>query len=434
MNQRERILAISVLSVVIAAVGGFLFKWLFLDNLNRIYADVETTKAEIVKKEAELQKEQDDEKALLRDDPRLVQWQKLSLPDDKNLEAEVKSGRTVEEAKKRHEDMVQVDYSHFLNDLVVKSGFSPNSIKVSSAGADRKGGPILTGKTPAYTRMTFTIQAQGGLDSVQRMLEDFHKTPLLQQIRNLTLTARTPARTTAPAGPPGAVPVRVPGAPGGAAGFAGGFGAASANGDLDVSMTVEALLVVGAQKRDELLPKSSDVSQVQTLAAASDEGNKTELKGREYSDILVKNIFTGIAAKTQLSEERDSVLSAVRLTSIWNDDGRRWQATIYDQGKGGDETHLRPKILRDGTAVLNEFSVADAYNNVLVRAKVIKLDADGMVFEADGKTYRWQVGQYLGRRANANAPADSDASPQYIPGVLDAPLTSDDLKGLGLNK
>ena len=152
MNQRERILAISVLAAVILAVGGFLFKWLFLDGLGRIKADIETVKLEINKKGADRRKELDEEKALERDDPRLTQWQVRSLPEDNNREAYIKSGHSAEEARKHHEDMVQVDYSHYLNDLVVKSGFTANSIKISSAPADRKGGPILSGKTPAYTR------------------------------------------------------------------------------------------------------------------------------------------------------------------------------------------------------------------------------------------------------------------------------------------
>ncbi len=219
MNQRERILAIGVLSVVILAVGGFLFKWLFLDTLGRIDADIETAKADISKKEEDKRKEVNDEKALLREDPRVAQWNILSLPEDKNLAEEIKDGRSADEAKKRHEANVQVDYQRFLNNLVVKSGFSPSSIKVSAAAADRKGGPIISGKTPAYTRMTFTVQAQGRFDAVERMLGDFYKAPLLHQIRNLTLTARTTPR---PAGPGGAG--RFPGrAPGGVPGAAPAF-------------------------------------------------------------------------------------------------------------------------------------------------------------------------------------------------------------------
>ena len=148
-------------------------------------------------------------------------------------------------------------------------------------------------------------------------------------------------------------------------------------------MTVEALLVAGAQKRDDLLPKSSDLKDFHTLARSTD----AEDKGPYYSDMLAKNVFTGIAANDPLKEQRDSVLSAVRLTSVWNN-GKYWQATIYDQGKGGDE--MRLKFIRS-VPVLDEFSVVDAYSNVVVRGKAVKLDGDGLVFQADGKYYRWRM-------------------------------------------
>ncbi len=195
-------------------------------------------------------------------------------------------------------------------------------------------------------------------------------------------------------------------------------------------MTVEALLVAGAQKRDDLLPKSSDLTGVHTLARSTD-GDGT---GPYYSDMLAKNVFTGISAKSALTEDRDTVLSAVRLTAIWNND-RYWQATIYDQGKGGDEMTLR---FRRSTPVVDEFSVVDSYGNVVVRGKAVKLNADGLIFEADGKYYRWRCGEYLGRRlASANTTPDAeDGSPQYVPGVMDKDnaLKSDELKALGLSE
>ncbi len=147
--------------------------------------------------------------------------------------------------------------------------------------------------------------------------------------------------------------------------------------------------------------------------------------------MLAKNVFTGIAANDPLKEQRDSVLSAVRLTSVWNN-GKYWQATIYDQGKGGDE--MRLKFIRS-VPVLDEFSVVDAYSNVVVRGKAVKLDGDGLVFQADGKYYRWRCGEYLGRRlASANAPSDGDDSPQFIPGVMDKELNPKELEALGIGQ
>ena len=93
------------------------------------------------------------------------------------------------------------------------------------------------------------------------------------------------------------------------------------------------------------------------------------------------------------------------MTAIWNDGGH-WEATYYDQGKGGEEKRIKERWL-------NDFSVADKYDNVLVSGKVVRLDETGAVFEYNGKYYRWTCGQVLGE-------------------ALDEPLQADELKKLGL--
>jgi hypothetical protein len=365
MNRRERILALTVLAVAILVGGGVLFKFLFLNTLAAINAQADVAEQELDKKQAELAKETLDRQAILRRDPRLAQWQHLSLPEDKNQEQEIKKGRTLEEVRKRHEESVQVSYERFLSDLLMRSGFAPSTIKVSSAPADHKGGPMLAGKTPAYTKLSFTVVGQAALEGVVRMLQEFHRTPLLHEVRTLTLTSR-PSSKSDPSG----------------------------KGDLDVNLTVEALLVTGAEKRDSLLPDST-VPPPHVLAEPA----------RRYTDMLAKNIFTGVAAVSRLSEDRNQVLGVVKLTAVWNS-GRRWEATYYDQGKGGEEKRLTARTI-------NEFSVADKYDNVLVQGKVVRLDEDGVLFQSDGKYYRWTCGQFLGSS-------------------LDSPLKDDEVKSLGL--
>ena len=242
----------------------------------------------------------------------------------------------------------------------MRSGFSPSTIKVTPAPADRKGGPILSGKTPAYTKLSFTVQGQAALDGVVRMMQEFYHTPLLHEVRSLTLTKK----------------------------------GSSNKGDLDVNMTIEALMVTGAEKRDALLPDKS-VAPPQVLAEPS----------RYYTDMLAKNIFTGVAAVSRLSEDRSQVLNFIKLTALWNS-GRRWEATYYDQGKGGEEKRLTERMI-------NEFSVADKYDNVLVEGKVVRLDGDGVLFESAGKYYRWTCGQVLGA-------------------ALEEPLKPNEVKKLGL--
>jgi len=72
----------------------------------------------------------------------------------------------------------------------------------------------------------------------------------------------------------------------------------------------------------------------------------------------------------------------------------------------GDEMQLKPPVL-------DEFSVTDKYDNVLVRGKVVKLDEGGLIFQADDKYYRWRCGELLGP-------------------VMEEPLKTGELKGLGI--
>ncbi len=228
MNTRERLLALTVLIVAILVGGGLLFKFLFLDALFAVDAQIAAAQDELDKKQAELTKERLDHQTIVRRDPRLAHWQRLSLPEDKNQEQELKSGWALDEIKKRHEDKIQVDYEQYLTNLVMRGGFAANTIKVSSAVADRKGGPVLTGKTPAYTRLSFTVQGQASLDAVVQMLQGFYRTPLLHEVRNLTLTSRPQQNRQRPDGRPPAV--RPGGRAGGAPGLAAGGAAGSSAG------------------------------------------------------------------------------------------------------------------------------------------------------------------------------------------------------------
>ena len=176
------------------------------------------------------------------------------------------------------------------------------------------------------------------------MLQDFHRTPLLHEVRSMTLKK----------GP-------------------------SAKGDLDVNMTVEALLVTGAEKRDDLLPDSK-VAPPQVLAEPS----------RQYTDMLAKNIFTGFATVSHYSEDRSQVLNFVKLTAIWNNGGH-WEATYYDQGKGGEEKRIKERWL-------NDFSVADKYDNVLVSGKVVRLDGTAWCSSTTASITDGPAGKFSARR------------------------------------
>jgi hypothetical protein len=251
----------------------------------------------------------------------------------------------------QHLKTLQVDYEHYLYDLLRRNGFSPGSIAVNSRPVEtpRTGSAAAKGPPPVFRTLTFNVQGQATLDGLVKMLEEFHRASLLQQAR--AISVQKPQDRNAARG-----------------------------GALDVTMTVEALMVAGAERREELLPPST-VARPKVLAEA----------GRTYSEVAGHNIFTGTAPLTNAVQSEDSreVLGVVKLTTVSNTNGRRWEAWLRDQAKRDSESRLRT------TAGFNEFSYSDRFDNVLVKAVVVRIDATGVLFRANGHFYHIGVGDNL---------------------------------------
>src|SRR5262249_13011431 len=139
---------------------------------------------------------------------RLARWKQLSLPSDI--------------------DFSRREYEIYLNDLLRDSGFNPGYSVVPKS--PEKSSLVLAGKGPAYTRLPFVIVARASLANLVEMLDRFYRTGLLHQIRSLGIQRLT---TT---GPQAQQAQQVQQA------------------ELDIHMTVEALIVAGADNRPLLLP------------------------------------------------------------------------------------------------------------------------------------------------------------------------------------
>jgi hypothetical protein len=103
-------------------------------------------------------------------------------------------------------------------------------------------------------------------------------------------------------------------------------------------------------------------------------------------------MFTGFALRSSQDtpsgpkEKPEDVLRFVKLTMLfYNPDRDRWEATIYDQGKGGAERKLNERIL-------NKFTISDRYKNAVLEARVVKITEDRMVILAKGKFYGLRCG------------------------------------------
>jgi hypothetical protein len=225
------------------------------------------------------------------------------------------------------------------------------------------------------------VQCSGNLGSIVRFLRTFYTEHLLQEVHSVSITKPGTIRT-------GTQPDA-----------------------LEVVMTVEALLVSGAEARAELKPKIDEKLQVAVLNTAA----------RDYDHILLKNMFLGKGAKIgNMREDPNQVLGVVKLTSVsWNERRSFWEAALYDQGKPprmddeGKPILETPLRLDPRIDAFSTFSIFDNYNNLLLTAKVVFIQDHMLVFDSNGKYYQLQTGDFL-------YPA------------IEKPLSDADIKQLGL--
>jgi len=370
MTNREKILAIILVVVAVVVGGGFLFHLFVAEPVSTVRTQLATALEQLQTRKNELAQEEQKIAGILRVDPRLSNWQKISLPP--RDPGPKKPGVTLEDQKKKHLQSMQVEYVVWLSDLMRASGFRDDSIKVNARPVNRPSTTVAANQQAkpkdAFERLTFGVNGRGTMDSVVRMMRSFHRTPLLHQVRNLSMSV--------------------------AAERGGAPGRRNTPGDLDVGLTVEALLVSGAEDRKALLPEVQYEPRV--LAP-----------GRDYAKMAKRNMFTGIALSTEeddspppvVTEDRKEVLRFVKLTSIWTDKEersdssarerrRRWEATLYDQAKGGPEKKLNMRTRED-------FTIYDKDENEILKGTVVHMDEKQVIFKSGGKFYRLQCGDFL---------------------------------------
>ncbi len=254
MTRRERSLAVGI--VAAAAVGGiaFLFYNAFWVPLQDLDASIVSLKQDVDGKEERVRK-------IEAAKGKLERWRQLSLPSQL--------------------DFSRREYEIYLSELVHDSGFgSPVSVLPK---APEKSSQVIPGKGPIYMRLPFTVQGRASLASLVDMLERFYRTPLLHQVKRISVTRPSTMGTQTP------------------------------SSELDVHLTVEALIVAGAENRTELLPGvSRRLTELDLLLAALPPGpagmglviwaaGPTGRLGpgilaqppRQYASIAKRNIFLG---------------------------------------------------------------------------------------------------------------------------------------------
>jgi hypothetical protein len=358
MNSRERTLLGILFGILIVAGYVAAVYYFFLEDYLSARGQLSKDRAELDEKTKAKTDAENDQKRMFERDPRLKDWRIYSAPD---LEPVKGGGKHTDEEIQRHLTKNQNEYLNLLQGLLQTHRFSGVNIvpkKPDTKTLDAKAGPTSKDKTPILTRFPYTVEASGTYANIIDLLRDFYSKPLLHEVRTLTITK--------PATP------REGGTPGQPA--------------LDLTMTVELLMVTGAEPRSKLLPNISKSDMAQVLA-----------KDRDYNAMLDKDLFNGRPVGRPLTpptdqlpeKEAEVTLQHVKLTMIvWNPDRDRWNATFYDQGAGPPE-----KLVN--LVIVPKLTIKSA-NKIAFEATLVYIDAKQLVLEdKSGNYYRMHVGDFI---------------------------------------
>ena len=307
--------------------GAFLFYERYLVPLGeREAALLETQKAiDKLKEEAEKVKRQQQE---------LEPWRKLSLPNDLNLS--------------------QLKYAEFLNQIMKQCGFTEPDVKLAN-DTNRSGGvgiPTERKETPAYRALSFTLKGRGDLTRVVQLLVKFYSAPLLHKIKKLSI--RRPAT--------GMQLTHVKGGAG-----------MPRKEELEVELAVEAIIVSGAEDREELLPKAS----AHNLARAQ----------REYLGIAGKDPFYPPPPPQQKPDSGPDPARSIKLTMITRDEEEGCKAVLLNEA-AKTMCFLCPKTGHVRFQIWNK-------GRVTVDGEVIQIDEPGrkLVFSWEDRLYALPLDQ-----------------------------------------
>jgi hypothetical protein len=286
MTQRERTLAFLLLPPLLLFGGGFLVYQLWIEPLRQRDNQIQALEGEIEEKWAALKKLREKKKELERIKP-------ASLPHDA--------------------DLARREYEEELSKLLRTSGFEAGTFSVTPKPIDSKTSPTLAkNKPPIFNRLIFTIQAKGDLLSLVQFMEKFYSNRLLHQIRNFTLQRPITADRNRP-------------------------------NELDINMTIEALVLDVAQQRKTLHPEKEP--EIPMMLAGGE---------RTYGMIAGKDMFFGPPPPVVAAPERPrssiDFAQFVKFVSYSESEDTPPVITLMD-AYNNNEIIIRPRADGDGYRV-----------------------------------------------------------------------------------
>lgn len=360
MNERERKLAFILAAVMIFGVGGGGFWYGFYGPYSEYQSSIAALQSDVDRQEREIEGLENKSDANLANHPRLKEWRTLSFPPPAKEQTDLAKG---------HSAALKLDYSNLLTNLLMRNGFKPATTTVKSADSSGqlRAIPLIEGtKKRIYEPYQFDIIGQAKLEDLAGFLQQLHQVPILHQVTYLKVEKLKKDQP---------------------------------KGDMKFTIHVEALMVADAAKKprlevDKLLAGLTKPPEKEQILAS----NK-----RDYTVLGPANPFFPPDPPTPLvrprvepetikvqgpKEEPEEVLSAVKLTTITGD-GKKWEAYLYDQNRGGRETKIRP------SAAWCDFSIKDKYENEVMKGKLLHIDPAFILFQYGDEVYMMRCGETL---------------------------------------
>lgn len=331
--------------------------------------------------------------------------------DDKFTELTLlaKSTKKLNEAQVRslpvNPFIAKSEYSRYLNQLLTGSGVVVDFLRGTTASSPQIGNNNRFGKKkeePVYTPVTFTVKAQAQLTELARMLDRFHNTPIMHKIKTLTMEPQKDSK-------------------------------GNLSKTLDVSMTIEALIIDGASKLNNTVDGIDDsLIELDLLTvirggpagfalipyAVGPTGPVARQMiamarpNRNYQDLVLKNLFVGGSPKPPPVKEKPDpgpteptdpiepesppgpdLRPYIHLVLIVEEGGER-KALFYNRALNdylGGKRGVQDMLGFNSFYLFNEDG-----SKIIMRGKVIRITQRDVIFEVDDNLYNIHVGQSLG--------------------------------------
>ncbi|HEX5269477.1 MAG TPA: hypothetical protein VFW33_03270, partial [Gemmataceae bacterium] len=190
-------MAVFLIVLIVFAGGGFFgyqFVYVPWNARKKQLAELQSMEQSKLLRRAELEKQRS----------RLARFTSLSLPGD--------------------QETARLEYERYLTQLFNRYTIT-NGRSITPQPVDTKSSPTIgPNKEPIYTKLSFRVKTYATMANLMAFMDDFYRTGLMHEIRNVSIQRQG---TTKPDARPD---------------------------ELDVTMTIEALIVAGADKRPYLLP------------------------------------------------------------------------------------------------------------------------------------------------------------------------------------